>query len=217
MSPKDFRALKDEISKDQFSESSSTGFIVDSIRPSSLQARFIQRKIFKEIFFDPFGNQKEIERTEYQQISFRLLPSSPHLEIINPPRNLNLLINRLGELTGGKAAIYPPEIEIKKWLNALSLKASTCKITGLLISNLQLSSTSVAKILLRGTEDVQGQLSSLVGKKPHTIKEAQVEIEIGNEVPQKLTIKENSRLTVSSPTEPETNLLREMVAELIGF
>jgi len=210
-----FQKLAKAIGKDQFTTDVTSGFIVDSERKSAIEARFIQRRTFSETVADPFGNESKIERIEYAQIKFTLFAEPLHLEITNPPRNLTPLINRLGELCEGKFAIFPPEEPVSDLMRAMVKLAKSAKITGLLVSNLQLSATTTAKVLIKGNEDVKKLLPGFIGQRKHTIKEAQLEIVIPSGDQARFTIKENCRLTIQTQEQTESmEFIRQMIRTL---
>jgi len=216
LSSQGFLKLTKAIAADQFTQGVTSGFIVDAERKSSLEARFIQTRNFTETVADPFGNESKFERTEYTQIKFTLFDQAPHLEIINPARNLTPLINRLGELCEGKSAIYLPEQSVSELMQTMAEMASSAKFTGLLISNLQLSPTATAKVLIKSSEDVKKLLPKFIGQRSHTIKEAQLEILTPSGCQARITIKENCRLSVQTEKDEESvRFLRQMVHSLI--
>lgn len=213
MSSQAFQRLAKAISSDQYTEAVTTGFIIDANRKSTLQARFIQKRIFTETIADPFGNSSTMDRTEYAQTQFVLSEKAPHLEIINASRSINPLINRLGELCEGRAAIYPPEKPVSELMEKAAQAARSVKVIGVLISNLQLSATATAKILVKGDEDVKRFLPKLAGDKKYTIDEAQLELTTSSGSTCRITIKENCRFTIQTDKEVET---REFLRRLVG-
>jgi len=213
--PKEFQRLCEAIARDQFTSLTTTGFIIDNTRKSSIEGRYIQKRVLTENFFDPFGNESKIERTNYIQTRFTLQNRTPHLLVIDPPRGINSFITRLGEHCQGRAAIYPPENETKKLIVALSSLSTAAKITAMLISDIQLRGASVAKILIKGTDDIQKSLQDLIGNRRHIIKEAQLEVTTSEGDILKITVKEGSRFSLqTNDDEAAMDYLRSMMENL---
>lgn len=198
---REFQRLCEAIGKDQFTEATTTGFIIDSARKSSMEARFIQKRIFTETILDPFGNESKISQTSYLQTRFTLRNRAPQLLVMNPPRAFSPFITRMGEHCQGKAAIYPPENDTNNLIAALIAQSTAAKITGILISDIQLKGPAVAKVLIKGTEDVKRAVQELVGSRRYSIKEAQLDVITSYGITLNITVKEASRFAIQTTDE----------------
>lgn len=215
--PKEFEHLCQRIADDQFTEDTFTGFIIDSRRKSSIEARYIQKRVITETFLDPFGNESQATRTNYIQTRFTLQKKTPQLVVINPPRTIAGFITRIGEHCPSKTAIYPPENETKNLIQALSVRSVNIKTTGILISDIQLKGPAVAKVLIQGTGDITEGIQEMIRQRRHSVKESQLEVTTAEGVSMKITVKEASRFSIQTEHEEiAMNFLRQVLEGVHG-
>ena len=83
------------------------GFVIDRIRDDTLEARYVERIEYTETITDPFGEELSFDRVEFRQSFFCATTHGPGLELRDPPRSLQPLMNRLSEATDFEVAINP--------------------------------------------------------------------------------------------------------------
>lgn len=201
LTPKQFEKLSDNIARDQFTQATTTGFIVDAARAAWLDARFIQKRSFVETIVDPFGNELKAARISYAQTRFILSKQRPNLVVINPPRSLSAFVTRIGEHADTTAAIFSPTTASKAIIAAMARKARIAKITGILASDIELRGQASAKVLIQGEEDIRAAIKELIGERKHCIKEVQLEALLENGADLKVTVKENARFSIQTADE----------------
>ena len=160
-----YQKLLSGINSDQFTGDKSSGFLLDCLRPEHATGRFIERTSTIEKVRDPFGNETEVVRVGYVELGFRLQHDIPHLELYNPPRQLNAFVNRLGEFTRGASAIYCPELPLSDWIAVLTEVAETFTITNVILSDLELGERVTAKIAVQGPTDIREFVSRITGQR----------------------------------------------------
>lgn len=159
------RKLAKLLSTRSFTSKSDSGFIVDRVRDTYLEAKYVERIEFTERIMDPFGAEYLIKRLEYRQSSFRAASDMPGLEIYDPPRASRLLAE-LQEVCDFDLVIANLNIDVLKWAaqlsKALPTKASVCTVQ---VGELAVASGVTAKVLVSGTGDVRSATDKLIAGK----------------------------------------------------
>lgn len=202
------------ISSDQFTSKLSSGFLVDSSRGDFTQARFIESSEIVEKIVDPFGNENEIKRTQYSQLQFRLQKQTPHLEIYDPPRQMNAFINRLGEFTRGTAAIFSPEVSVTAWLKAFGELELSTVITGALIANFDLGDSILAKIAVTGERDVRKYITNVTGGKKYQLSQVLARVKFGDSEAT-IKVRPEARLALNASNEEIESTLRKCLRAIL--
>lgn len=113
--PTSIRTLARRIKMRTFEGESGHGFFIDRVRDDYLEARYVERVEYTDVVIDPFGKELTFDRVEFRQTLFRASSAAPGLELIDPPRNVQALMNRLSEAVDFEVAITPAVVDVLTW------------------------------------------------------------------------------------------------------
>lgn len=154
------------------------GFVVDRIRDDMLEARYVERIEYTETVTDPFGKELSFDRVEFRQSYFCASTHGPGLEVRDPPRTLQPLLNRLSEATDFQVAITPYSVDVLAW--ATTFQAGTG--LPLVVDSIQMNSLRVeegitAKIVIKGNRDVRAACTALAANRLFQLERIQLRLE----------------------------------------
>lgn len=175
--PSSIRVLAKRIALRAFSEDSGHGFFVDRVRDDFLEARYVEKIEYTDVVIDPFGNELKFDRIEFRHTLFRASSSAPGLELIDPPRSVQALMNRLSEAVDFEVAITPVAVDVLRW--AKLFQESGCvsaDIDSLQIGALEIEKGIVAKVLIKGDRDVRAACDTLTHDRKFTIEKVQLRL-----------------------------------------
>jgi hypothetical protein len=168
------RGLAKKIQQQSFTDSESTGFIMDRVRDDSLEARYIERYEYEETVLDPFGKELTLNRLEYRQTSFRAAPKWPGLELVDAPRSVQGLMSQLAEACNFDLVISPFTVNVMTWAEMFESDFDcSIVIDSIQLGALQVGKSVRAKVVLKGEEDVRPACDKLVSGKKHVLEKLQ--------------------------------------------
>lgn len=163
----------------EFQGDATHGFVIDRLRDDLLEARYVERVEYTETITDPFGKELSFERVEFRQSHFRATAYGAGLEIRDPPRTVQPLMNRLSEATDFEVTISPYTVDVLAWaarfLNASGL---SCHVDSLQMSDLQLEEGVVAKVVLKGDRDVRLASTKLALNRRYHLERIQLRLDL---------------------------------------
>lgn len=154
------------------------GFVVDRIRDDMLEARYVERIEYTEKILDPFGAELSFDRVEFRQSLFCASSRGPGLEVRDPPRSLQPLLNRLSEATDFEVAITPYPVDVLAW--AMRFQAGTglpLVVDSLQMNSLQVEDGITAKIVIKGNRDVRAASTNLAANRKFQMERIQLSLE----------------------------------------
>lgn len=175
------RLLAKRIKQHSFVDEGQTGFIVDRVRDEYLEARYVERYEFDETVSDPFGKELTFKRLEFRQTAFRASPDWPGLELIDPARSVQTLVNELLQATEFSLSVTPMAVDVMRWAEAFQDLADTkVVISSAQIGALVLEDGVQAKVVMKGDKDVRGAYKVLARGKKHVLEKLQFRITQGS-------------------------------------
>ncbi len=175
--PSSIRELAKRIKLRIFDDESGHGFLIDRVRDDFLEARYVERVEFTDVVIDPFGKELKFERVEFRNTLFRASSSSPGLELIDPPRSVQALMNRLSEAVDFEVAITPAVIDVLSWSTVLqSAGGVVASVDSLQIGALEIEPGIVAKVLIKGDRDVRTACATLTSDRKFAIEKVQLRL-----------------------------------------
>src|SRR5438045_3884881 len=108
------------IAEHVFTPEARRGFFLTRSRNNSISAKFIEKVTGERELVDPFGNRVQLPCVTYEVIQFRLSSEFPQLELINAGRSPKKLLFFLTEISRESFAVAPVELDLKKWIKAIS-------------------------------------------------------------------------------------------------
>lgn len=173
--PSSIRVLAKRIAKRTFNEESGHGFLIDRVRDDFLEARYVEKIEYTDLVTDPFGNELQFERVEFRNTLFRASSSEPGLELINPPRSVQSLMNRLSEAVDFEVAISPVTLDVLKWAKLFQQSGGvSADIDSLQIGALEIDKGILAKVIIKGDRDVRAACDALTLERNYAIEKAQL-------------------------------------------
>lgn len=175
--PIEIRELSERLKLRSFNPETGHGFIINRIRDEYLEAKYIEKIEYTDVVVDPFGNELNFERIEFRQTLFRVTKDSPGLEIIDAPRSVQSLMNRLSETVDFEIAINSVLVDVLAWSKHLEkVCSSKFEVNSLQIGSLEVESGINAKIVLKGSHDVRAASSNFTNDKKHIIEKLQLQL-----------------------------------------
>lgn len=179
--PVPIRVLAKRVRQRIFSDEQSSGFILDRVRDDVLEARYVERYEYTETVSDPFGKQLTFDRVDFRQTSFRATGEWPGLELIDPPRTCQSLVNQLLEATDFELPITPLSVSVLAWSDAFqkAVGAPTL-VDSIQLGSLQLEEGVQAKVVVKSERDVQGACHALVDGRRHVLEKLRLRVIVGH-------------------------------------
>lgn len=160
--PVSIRSLASRMKAHPFTEERSNGFLIDRVRDSFINGRYVEKITFEEILTTPFGQENRFERTEYRQVEFNLFSIFPNVELWDAPRSTQGFVSRLLEMNNFNMTLNPLHVDVLDWAKAIQGRIkSKLLIDEIQIAGLELEPGVSAKISLRSEKDVREALARL--------------------------------------------------------
>lgn len=175
--PTSIRTLAKRIKLRTFDGELGHGFFIDRVRDDFLEARYVERVEYTDVVVDPFGKELTFERVEFRQTLFRASSSAPGLELIDPPRNVQALMNRLSEAVDFEVAITPAIVDVLAWSAVLqNVGGVSSVVDSLQIGALEIEHGIVAKVVIRGDRDVRAACTALTNDRKFAVEKIQLRL-----------------------------------------
>lgn len=176
--PVSMKTLGRRLKAREFRGDATHGFVIDRLRDDLLEARYVERVEYTETITDPFGKELSFERVEFRQSHFRATVYGAGLEIRDPPRSVQPLMNRLSEATDFEVTISPYTIDVLKWAAKFqSASGFSCHVDSLQMSDLQLEDGVVAKVVIKGDQDVRQACTKLAANRRYLLERIQLRLD----------------------------------------
>lgn len=176
--PISMKTLGRRLKAREFQGDATHGFVIDRLRDDLLEARYVERVEYTETITDPFGKELSFERVEFRQSHFRATVYGASLEIRDPPRSIQPLMNRLSEATDFEVSIGPYTIDVLAWAAKFqSASGFSCHVDSLQMSDLQLEEGVVAKVVIKGDQDVRQACAKLAANRPYLLERIQLRLD----------------------------------------
>ena len=171
------RTMAKHLKTRPFSPEVSHGFVIDRVRDDLLEGRYVERIEYTETVIDPFGVELSFDRIEFRQSSFRATTSGAGLELLDPPRSIQSLLNRLSESTDFEVAITPLNVSVLEWSKEFQEIANlSLMVDSLQINELELEPGIRAKVIVKGDRDVRTACSSLTSRRDFSVEKLQLRL-----------------------------------------
>lgn len=175
--PISMRTLGKRLKARPFGSDVTHGFVIDRIRDDLLEARYVERLEYTETITDPFGAELRFERVEFRQSFFRATVFGAGLEIRDPPRSVQPLMNRLSEATDFQVAITPHSVDVLAWAARFQSASSlSVLVDSLQMNSLQVEEGVIAKVVIKGDRDVRHACSTLAHNRKFSLERIQLRL-----------------------------------------
>ncbi|MFG1362374.1 hypothetical protein [Xanthobacter versatilis] len=160
--PMRIRELATKLEAHAFREEMSDGFIVDKVRDSRIEGRFVERIELSDQTTNPFGERFSFDRVEFRQINFRITASTPGLEVAGTTAGSPRLANKLAEICNYRLAVSDLHVSVFEWLALFQdLSRSVGYVDIIQIGQIKLGGTISARAIIKGKEDVHAATQNL--------------------------------------------------------
>jgi hypothetical protein len=160
--PFSLRTLGNKLKALTFTSDSVEGFLVDRVRDTYIEARYIQKIVLTDSVPDPLGNEHIYERTEYRQTCFRVMSDYPQMELTDSPRGIQAFTSRIAEVCDFGVSISALEVNVILWAERLTkIFPERFAVVGAQASGLVLEEGVTARVILTGTVDVRAALTQM--------------------------------------------------------
>jgi len=175
--PNSFKTLASKLKSYAFTHDGYEGFVVERVRDTSIEARYIEKLTFQESVKDPFGNVEIYDRIIYRQVAFNLYDETPSIELLDAPRSVYAYISKINEVNNFSLAITNLQVNLLTWVDVFqALINKDIIIDSLQISGLELEQGIFAKVLIHGNQDVRAALRNFTKKKQYSLEKIQFKI-----------------------------------------
>lgn len=207
--PLTMKALGKRLKSKPFGPEMNHGFVIDRIREDYIDGRYIERIEYTETVVDPFGSELTFDRVEFRQTEFRAAVLGPGLELRNPPRSIQPLMNRLSEAADFEVSITTQVVDVLAW--STEFQRASC--VSLIVDSLQMGSLELepgvaAKVVIKGERDVRDACTSLAGDRKFTLEKIQLRLEAPYAGSILLTNTGSVSLAVNDPNDEILSALR---------
>lgn len=177
--PISMKTLGRRLKAKEFQGEATHGFVIDRLRDDLLEARYVERVEYTETITDPFGKELSFDRVEFRQSHFRATAYGAGLEIRDPPRSVQPLMNRLSEATDFAVTISPYSVDVLAWAAKFqSSSGFSCHVESLQMSDLQLEEGVVAKVVIKGDRDVRQACTKLAAHRRYLLERIQLRLDV---------------------------------------
>lgn len=143
-SPIDLMAIQQALRSCPYVRDAEIGFELIDRQDFSLECKFIERIVGRELLRDPFGSEQAIETIRYEVVNFTLIDVGLEflvLRVDNPGRSIKRFLEVLYELFGFGTAVRPCILDIQKIVQKLrethefqSFKVERARVSGIPLS-----------------------------------------------------------------------------------
>ncbi len=208
------RTLQTGFAKQEYSEKKPRGFSHVSAEGGRLRGQYVERFDFVTKVEDPFGKILEVQRIEFEKVTFAFEEEPPVLELTNPPRSLGTFFNSVAQTLSFRVTIQPGKVDLLRWLKTLATHLDGVTVIGATIADIALSNTVSAKVAVSGTSEVRSVMKQFVGKFPSDMLRLQL-AGTYRSLPFKCELFNDARATILAGAEEEiAALLRKSLASL---
>ena len=163
--PESMRVLAARMKTKEFTPDSFDGFMIDRVRDTYIEARYIEKLSYQETIVDPFGLEQISERVDYRSVEFSLFGNYPQIELYDAPRSTRGFVNRLLEICDFSLAVVPITVDILDWIeNFQKLSNKNVLIDSIQASGIELEKGVFAKVVLNSEHDVRNALEAVSGE-----------------------------------------------------
>jgi hypothetical protein len=196
-----FRKITDEISKQQFTTRSATGFLIDRRDNRSLESRFVEKVTSVETFVDPFGNEFKQERTHFNEIKFQLRKSKPELIVFNANSAFKAFTGRILQFADFQLSITPLEWAPLKIVERFEKEFENLTVYAAIPQPLSVSPSVSVRLAFEGSEDVRKHVRNFTKNRNTHYLSLKVQFTFASTTI-KCEIKDNGSLVFFGETDP---------------
>lgn len=175
--PIPIREVAKKLKERPFSQEGLDGFVLSRIRDDFIEGSYIERLQFVDTVVDPFGASHLYDRVEFRTSAFRISSDGGGLEVLNPPRSIQPLMNRLSEAVDFRVSISPHMVSVLDWATDFQLcMGLIATVDSVQINSLQLAQKIEAKAVIKGDDGVLEACLALAEGRPYNLEKIQLKL-----------------------------------------
>ena len=174
------RTLAAKMKSQMFTRDSFDGFVIERVRDTFIEARYIEKMNYQETITDPFGIEQVFDRIAYRTVEFSLFSEYPQIELRDAHRSTKEFVSKLLEICNFSVAIVPVSVDLLDWVERFrELTEQKVLVNAVQMSGLELDPGISAKILIKGDKDVREALQAVAAKRKFTLEKVQMQYSYG--------------------------------------
>lgn len=172
----------DEILLNTYNESKIYGFKAYKQQQGILYGAFIKKKEIEEKIENPLTNEIiSYKKIMYEQTKFNLENKKIGIELINPTRSIQEVINTFSSLSGFNISVKSLEIDLVKFIDLLKLDFNSLLISNMECKDIKIKNNSIIKIVAKNSRtDVYTDIDKFLENYEYMIEKIKCSIVLDN-------------------------------------
>ncbi|GEM_PF-4681682 len=177
-----YNTVVDAIISDVYTEEKYYGFTAHKRRDDILEGSYISKKEIEETIENPLTNEATIyQRVIYEKTLFNLENNQLGIELINPPRGVQNILNSFASMSKFNIAIKPLSLDLSKLIQLLRPRFNNFSIHGIECKDIHISENTDVKLTAKNSQsDVSEDIDIFLDKKKYTINKIKCSFELDN-------------------------------------
>lgn len=178
-----YENVSKNIIANKFSESNQYGFKVHKRRENYLSASYIEKKEIEEEIENPLTNELTIyKRVLFEKNDFIIENSIFGIELINPPRASQHLINTIAALSDFNITIKPLKYDLSKLIQILKLKFENLTINQIECNEIKIKGLTSGKLTAKNNQnDLFSDIEDFLDNKEYTVEKVKCSFNHNNQ------------------------------------
>jgi len=177
-----YSKVVNEILSNSYDENRFYGFKTYKKEKDTLSGVFIKRKEIEEKIENPLTSEIILyKKIMYEQTKFNLENKELGIELINPSRSIQEIINTFSSLSGFNISVNSLEINLIEFISLLKLDFKSLLISEIECKNIKIKENTVVKILAKNNRtDVYTDIDNFLDNYKYVIEKIKCSMTINN-------------------------------------
>lgn len=177
-----YSTVVDAIISDVYTEEKYYGFTAHKRRDDFLEGSYISKKEIEETVENPLTNESTIyQRIIYEKTLFNLENNQLGIELINPPRGVQNILNSFASMSKFNIAIKQLNLDLSKLIQLLRPKFDKFSIHGIECKDIHISENTNIKLTAKNNQsDVSEDIDIFLNQKKYMIDKIKCSFDLNN-------------------------------------
>jgi hypothetical protein len=181
--PVSMPVLAEKMKSQGFNRDSTDGFVVDRVRDTFIEARYIEKLNYQETISDPFGGEQIFDRVVYRTVVFSLFSGYPQLELYDTPRSTKAFVSRMLEMCNFSLPLVSLSVNVIRWIeNFQALSDQQVLVNSINVSGLEIEQGVIANLLLKSERDALDALASIAKGRRYSLDKVHMRCSSGKNI-----------------------------------
>ncbi len=153
-----------------FKEISPTGFRVQDARKKKISGTFIEKLDYFDEVLDPLGAALKVRRLRFDITEFLISTDYPHIELLNPSRSVQTILNRLAEFLNFEITYELVSFDLESLLTELITVFPKITISRVRYDGVPVGQDAFATIIISGQKDARESIPSFLKGKARKLR-----------------------------------------------